>query len=188
MADLRRSSEDPRLPWLRLASLSWLGATIKTGLIKTLGSPEAVFSASPETLAQIAGWDHRRFDRFCKERHQAEPICPLEALDKKGIQLLTFNDPGYPPLLRQTHDGPIALFALGKLIPEDSRPHLAVVGARNASQQGYDIAREFSFELAKAGFVIVSGLALGIDTYAHRGAMEANGRTIGVLGGGVDII
>ncbi|MBF0500737.1 MAG: DNA-protecting protein DprA [Candidatus Riflebacteria bacterium] len=178
---------DPRLPWLRLAGISWLGETVKCGLIKEFQTPEAVFAAAPAQLSIVQGWSSRRLARFIQERDSVKPICEPELLDAKGIALLTFNDPGYPPLLRHIHDAPVALFALGDTRP-DPRPHLAIIGARNGSQQGYDIARQFAVELAAAGFVIVSGLALGIDTYAHKGAIEAGGRTIAFLGGGIDLV
>lgn len=178
---------DQRLSWLRLANLDWLGRTIPCGLIKECGSPEAVFSASPGQLAKVKGWDTNRRERFLRQRETVAPLCSPELLDLKGIRLVTFNDPEYPELLREIPDAPVVLFALGELEP-DPRPHLAIVGARNGSQQGYDIARQFSAELSQAGFVIVSGLALGIDTYAHRGALEAGGRTVAVLGCGVDQI
>ncbi|HNW35570.1 MAG TPA: DNA-processing protein DprA, partial [Candidatus Ozemobacteraceae bacterium] len=96
------------------------------------------------------------------------------------------NDPEYPGLLREIPDSPLVLFVRGRL-PVDPRPHIAIVGARNGTQMGFDIARDFGRELAAAGFVVVSGLALGIDTFAHLGALEGCGRTIAVLGSGPDI-
>jgi DNA processing protein len=177
---------DPRIPWLQLAAASWLGETVKSGLIRTFGSPEAVFAAHPQELSRVQGWDHRRLERFKKERAELSPVCLPEILDKKGITLIRFSDPEYPPLLKQIPDAPIVLFARGRHLV-DPRPHLAIVGARNATQMGYDISRQFAQELAAAGFVIVSGLALGIDTFAHIGALAANGRTIAVLGCGVDL-
>jgi DNA processing protein len=103
------------------------------------------------------------------------------------VRLVCFHDDDYPPLLREIPDSPVALFCVGD-VDLKSAPAIAVVGARNGTQLGYDIAREFALELARAGFIIVSGLALGIDTYAHRGALEAESRTIAVLGCGPDVV
>ncbi|MFZ2960541.1 MAG: DNA-processing protein DprA [Candidatus Ozemobacteraceae bacterium] len=183
----KSSCTDRRVPWLRLAGISWLGETVKCGLIKEFQTPEAIFAATPAQLSLVQGWSGQRLNRFLRERDTVKPLCEPELLDAKGVSLLTFNDPGYPPLLRHIPDAPVALFAIGDIKP-DPRPHLAIVGARNGSQQGYDITRQFAFELATAGFTIVSGLALGIDTYAHKGALEAGGRTIAFLGGGVDLL
>jgi len=187
MLEMTAGSRDPRVDWLRLAGISWIGETVKAGLIKEFASPQAVFQADRGKLAKIKGWNISRLDRFLAEAKNSLPICDPEILDKKGISLVTFNDPDYPQLLRQIPDSPIVLFVMGKLARDD-RPHLAIVGARNGTQLGFDIAKDFAYELAKAGFVIVSGLALGIDTFAHKGALEAHGNTIGVLGCGVDIV
>ncbi|MBI3037752.1 DNA-protecting protein DprA, partial [bacterium] len=178
---------DPRLPWLQLAAISWIGDTVKSGLIKEFGSPEAVFRSSQSQLSRVKGWTPARLERFLREGKNTPPICNPETLDEKGIELVKFSDPEYPLLLRQIPDSPVVLFSMGKSIP-DNRPHFSIVGARQATQTGYDIAQEFSSALSKAGFVIVSGLALGIDTFAHKGALDAHGRTIAILGCGSDVI
>ncbi|OIP21644.1 DNA protecting protein DprA [bacterium CG2_30_54_10] len=180
-------ARDPRLDWLRLAGLSWLGETIKAGLIKKFGTAERVFSATREELSQVQGWTAFRLGRFLEQGRSAKPICSPALLDEKGVRLLLFSDPDYPELLRQIPDSPIVLFVQGKLPPPD-RPALAIVGARQGTQLGFDIARDFARELSRAGFVIVSGLALGIDTFAHLGALDAEGTTIAVLGNGTDVV
>ncbi|MBF0547383.1 MAG: DNA-protecting protein DprA [Candidatus Riflebacteria bacterium] len=180
-------SDNSIVSWLKLAAVRGIGETLRCGLIQEFGSPEGVFKAKPSELSMVKGWSPGSFERFPQELSNARPICDPEMLDKKGIRIITFNDPEFPPSLREIPDAPIVLFAIGKIIP-DHRPHIAIVGARNGSQQGFDIAREFAYELAKAGFVIVSGLALGIDTFSHKGALEANSRTIAVLGCGVDVV
>ncbi|MGM0598814.1 MAG: DNA-processing protein DprA [Candidatus Rifleibacteriota bacterium] len=173
--------------WLKFAGISWLGATVKAGLIKRFGNPERIFTASKAELAKVKGWDFNRLDRFMTRGRNQKPVCPPELLEKKGIRLVCFNDDDYPPLLREIPDSPVALFVQGRTKLEQ-KPAIAIVGARNGTQMGYDVAKEFAFSLAKAGFVIISGLALGIDTYAHRGAVEAGGQTFAVLGCGPDII
>lgn len=185
MADKRSQAEISA--WLQFAGMPWLGATLKAELIKKFTSPLRAFAAGKAELAQIRGWDHQRLERFVNQGAAEPMVCPPELLEKKQIRLVCFNDEDYPPLLREIPDSPVVLFCIGEVNPADA-PTIAVVGARNGTQLGYDIAREFANELSKAGFIVVSGLALGIDTYAHRGAVEAGARTFAVLGCGPDII
>mgnify|MGYP001217062725 CR=1 FL=1 len=178
-------SADRRLPWLKLASMNWLGATLAAGLIKEFETPQRAFRATKGDLLAIKGWDIRRAERFVAEAARVEPVCPPEVLDRKDVRLVTFNDEEYPALLREIPDSPVALFVRGRL-DFGNAPAIAIVGARNGTQMGYDIARDFGCRLARAGFVVVSGLALGVDTVAHRAAIDAGGRTLAVLGSGLD--
>ncbi|HLX33575.1 MAG TPA: DNA-processing protein DprA [Gaiellaceae bacterium] len=119
----------------------------------------------------------RRFD---------ERAC-LETLAAEGYRFLPRSSPGFPPLLRAIHDPPPGLFLRGVAEPELlARPAVAIVGARACSGYGASVARSLARELAGAGLVVVSGLARGIDAEAHRGALEADGPTIAVLGCGID--
>jgi DNA processing protein len=102
-----------------------------------------------------------------------------------GVSLVGLDDPGYPALLRETHDPPLVLYVLGAL-PDFSRPAVALVGSRKATPAGRAFARALSRDLAASGIVVVSGLARGIDGEAHRGALDAKGATIAVLGSAVD--
>ncbi|HET8947201.1 MAG TPA: DNA-processing protein DprA [Candidatus Polarisedimenticolia bacterium] len=111
----------------------------------------------------------------------------LDRARRLGVEVLTPEDPGYPPLLKGTADPPGWLYLKGGLAPED-RLAIAVVGARRATPCGLDLARRIGADLARAGFTVVSGLARGIDAAAHRGALEGGGRTIAVLGCGIDRI
>ncbi len=174
------------LAWLKLAAVAWIGDTVRAGLIKEFRTPEAVLAADKVALSRVKGWTRDRLDRFVAERERLVPICDPDTFEKQNIRMVTFVDPEYPALLREIHDSPLVLFVRGRL-PVDPRPHIAIVGARNGTQLGFDIARDFGRELAAAGFVVVSGLALGVDTFAHLGALEGGGRTIAVLGSGPDI-
>ncbi|HEV8200229.1 MAG TPA: DNA-processing protein DprA [Candidatus Polarisedimenticolia bacterium] len=104
-----------------------------------------------------------------------------------GVVVLTPDDPGYPPLLKGTADPPGVLYMRGGIAADD-RLAIAVVGARRATPSGLELARRIGVDLARAGFTVVSGLARGIDAAAHRGALEGGGRTIAVLGSGLDRI
>lgn len=186
MRESLETSSGACLAWLKLAAVSWIGDTVKAGLIKEFRTPEAVLGADKAALSRVKGWTRDRLDRFVAERERFVPVCDPATFEKKNIRMVTFADPEYPALLRETHDSPLVLFVRGRL-PVDPRPHIAIVGARNGTQLGFDIARDFGRELAAAGFVVVSGLALGVDTFAHLGALEGGGRTIAVLGSGPDI-
>jgi DNA processing protein len=104
-----------------------------------------------------------------------------------GHQVIPFQSSRYPALLRETSAPPLVLYVLGELLPEDVRA-ISVIGSREFTLYGRDVARQFSADLAAAGVTVVSGLARGIDGVAHRSAIEAGGRTIAVLGGGLDRI
>ncbi|NLM18312.1 MAG: DNA-protecting protein DprA [Candidatus Riflebacteria bacterium] len=179
--------QDKRIPWLKLLQTASLGPTLLAGLIKYAKTPERALSCSKDELLAIPGWDNRRAEKFIKIAAEAKPACSPEKLDQENIKLIDFNHRDYPPYLREIPDSPLILFAKGKVI-DFTHPSIAIVGARQASQTGYEIAKDFAEELAKAGFNIISGLALGIDTYAHLGALAAGKPTYAVLANGVDVI
>ena len=124
---------------------------------------------------------------YLKQASNDEIKHELDWLEKSDNDILTLDDPLYPPQLKQISDPPILLFVKGNpnalLLPQ-----LAVVGSRNASQSGLNNAHAFCFDLAKRGLVITSGLAAGIDTQAHQGAIDAKGQTIAVMGTGINTI
>ncbi len=139
--------------------------------------------ANAELLTAIAEW--RTQGMHCAaaqnaQRHEAW-------LQTNGVHLLTLSDPNYPPLLLEIADPPPLLYVWGELTAL-SAPQIAVVGSRRPSRQGLDDADAFAAALASAGFVITSGLAVGIDAAAHRAALSNCGRTIAVLGSGIDTI
>lgn len=182
------ANRDPRIGWLQFANMNWLGATIKAGLIKEFKTPARALQASQNELARVKGWDFTRINRFINKAALTEPVCPPELLDRKNIRLVNYFDDDYPKLLREIPDSPTSLFVKGNLQEICSKPCIAIVGARRASQLGYDMARGFGHDLAEAGFTVVSGMALGIDTHAHTGALNAKGSTVAVLGTGPDVV
>jgi DNA processing protein len=129
----------------------------------------------------------RRSARFAAFERAFDSRAYLARLERGGVRWLPRSDPGFPPLLRTVHDAPPGLFVRGesetRLL---SRPAVAIVGARACSSYGTQVARMLGRELAAAGLVVVSGLARGIDGEAHRGALDAGGVTVAVLGCGVD--
>ena len=126
----------------------------------------------------------RRFRRFQRSFDAARY---LAALAERGLRFVGRSDPEYPPLLRELHDPPPGLFLRGAGGAELlRRPAVAIVGARACSSYGAQVARLLGRELAAAGLVVLSGLARGVDGEAHRGALEAGGLTVAVLGCGID--
>ena len=111
----------------------------------------------------------------------------LERVERRGYRLLVLGEPGYPPLLASISDPPIALVLRGEILREDALG-LSIVGSRRATPYGRETARRLSRELASLGLTIVSGLARGIDAAGHEGALEASGRTLAVLGSGLDCL
>ena len=123
-------------------------------------------------------------DRSDPEELIAHAADELERWEAEGIDAVTVRDPGYPANLREVHDRPPVLFVAGRLDPADERS-VAVIGSRRASGIGLAAAADFAGDLAGAGFVVISGLAAGVDTMAHHAALAAGGRTIAVIGTGL---
>jgi DNA processing protein len=170
-------------PWLRLLRTPGVGPAAIHRLIDTLGSPEALPAAGLPELRR-AGF----IDALCRA-WQAVPEADLASdlawAAEPGRQILRFHDPAYPAQLREIAAAPPLLFVQGD--PDLlALPQLAVVGARSATPQGLENAQAFSAELARRGFVITSGLALGVDGAAHRGALQAQGGTVAVCATGPD--
>lgn len=140
-----------------------------------------------KTLAELkdkfGGWE-KAWPGVAGKQSSLDAEKSWDDLKKRGIKLLLKNSPAYPRLLAEIPFAPFGIYVLGNL-PQD-RPALAVVGTRKATAEGRTLAKNFSAELARAGLVIVSGLALGIDAAAHEGALAARGQTVAVLGNGLD--
>ena len=125
-------------------------------------------------------------DSFLSQKEKAEPDKMLAVLKEKEVTALPFTHPLYPAKLRHIHSPPRVLYMKGRLDPQDLRATIAVVGTRKPTSYGRKLAKDFSRELAASGATIVSGMAVGIDSLAHWGALEAGGKTVAVLASGVD--
>lgn len=171
--------------WVRLAGVPGLGPVGARKLLAAFGLPEHIFAAGTAALAAVVG------DRLARQILAHDAGAAIEQarawLAEPGHHLITLADPDSPPGLLEIPDPPILLYVLGH--PELlARPAVAVVGARNATPQGIDHAENFARALSRAGLTIVSGLALGIDAAAHRGALDGPGATVAVVGTGADRI
>lgn len=176
-----------RRDWLRLARSENVGAATFRSLLNRYGAPDKALAALPGLAAR--GGLRRQIKLLSEERAEAE-IAAGEAL---GARLLTLADPDYPALLAAIEPPPPVIWTLGPAIGRLDRRSLAMVGARNASSLGGRFAGWFAAAAVEAGFTVVSGLARGVDTAAHQGALTAEtGRmeapTVAVLAGGVDNI
>jgi DNA processing protein len=145
---------------------------------------EQVWNAPPEELVK-AGLPHQVAQEFLAWRRDID-VAKIEAeLEKEGIYTVSVDEVNYPPLLAQINDPPHTLFFKGKL-PKENEILVAIVGTRRCSAYGKQVTEELTTELARRGVVVVSGLALGIDGYAHQAALNAKGKTVAVLGSGID--
>jgi len=173
--------------WLALNMTPGVGPRVTSRLLEHFGSAEAIFDAprrelallrlTPETIESLA-------NRELHERAESE----IERVRKLGGEILVLDDGIYPTLLRETYDPPVVLYVKGAWSDCLDQPCVAIVGSRRCSTYGQNAALMLSRELAQRGVTIISGMARGIDAAAHRGALEAGGRTVGVMGTGLDQI
>lgn len=163
-----------------------LGPVRINKLVKTCGSARDAWFASEQRLAAVEGFGTKLVAQVATGRAQTDPEKAWKALIGKGIGAVTLDQEGYPALLREIHDPPPLIYYKGDL-QVLHKPCLAVVGSRRHTAYGREIAHKFSARLAACGFTIVSGLARGIDTWAHQSVLTTRGVTAAVLGCGLDI-
>lgn len=161
-----------------------VGAARVRRLIERQGDAERAWRASELELAE-ADLDRRSIQSLVQLRQKLDPAEEWARLQRLGVTVLTLDDEAFPPRLREIVDPPPVLYVRGEITPADEWS-VAVVGTRRATSYGRQVVQRIVSEVARAGVTIVSGLARGIDTAAHHAALEAGGRTIGVLGSGLD--
>lgn len=144
------------------------------------------FLMEKSSLQRIYGLEEKDVINILESRKKADPVAEYEALLKSGVSMIGMEDPEYPEGLKMIKDPPWCLFVRGKL-PTERRPRVAVVGARECSDYGRAMAKTIGRVLAENGVQVISGMARGIDSYAHEGALMSGGDTYAVLGCGVDI-
>jgi DNA processing protein len=174
--------------WLRLRAIDGVGDVTVLRLIRAWGSPEAVLCASRDELIesgcspQLADTIRRGPDHSACQSIEQE----LKAIERERVEVRCLLDSAYPTRLKMIADPPPLLYITGTLTEQDELA-IAVVGSRRATAAGRAMTEELSHELAAAGMTVVSGLARGVDAAAHQGALAAQGRTIAVLGSGIDL-
>jgi DNA processing protein len=176
----------PDAYWLALRRVRGVGPRVSRLLIEHFHSAEQIFSADEAALiaAGIPRPTARNLRQFTEFDHLERELCELPRI---GARLVRWTDNDYPANLRQIPDPPPYLVVRGTIAPDDPKL-IAVVGARAASDAGRRMARRLGLELAGKGFAVVSGLARGIDCEAHQGALDGGGKTVAVMGCGIDII
>ncbi len=178
-------NDDP-FYWFALRSVPLIGNVTYRRLIEHFGSPAKALSAPPEQLSAVKGLTAPAALSLGRHDHRKAAETEVAAFIKSGASLVTLLDDRYPSLLKEISDPPPYLYLKGTL--PVSKTTIAVVGSRSASDYGISITSRLSRELAEQGITIVSGLALGVDSAAHRAALSVSGTTIGVLGCGIDLV
>jgi DNA processing protein len=161
---------------LALNLLPSIGPVRITRLLEAFGDAESVLTAPAKSLLRVDG--------ITSWQDHADPAKELADAGERGIAIITREDTSYPKHLLQAYDAPILLYVWGEILPRDKHA-VSVVGSRRATTYGVNATRKLTYQLAHAGFTIVSGLARGIDTAAHEAALAAKGRTIAVVGSGL---
>jgi DNA processing protein len=175
----------PREAYIALNMMDHLGPVRVRALIETLGSPEAIFRAGKEELMQAPGIGEELAGSIMDQQADVDPAAEEKKAASLDARIVTFIDEEYPQALKKIYDPPLALYVQGTLDSHDKHA-VAIVGTRHASHYGLSVADRMAYQLAKTGFTVVSGLARGIDTAAHKGALKGGGRTIAVLGSAID--
>jgi len=177
---------DPKY-WVGINLVTGIGPARTRRLLQAFGGDLATAWHAGERELLAAGLDQRALSNLLEIRSTRDLDAEMDRIRGLGISLLTWEDGGYPRLLRQIDDPPPVLYVKGELLPEDEWA-VAVVGTRAATAYGRQVTTTIAQGLARNGVTVVSGLARGIDSAAHQAALEAGGRTIGVLGCGLNII
>ena len=178
---------EARDAYIALNMIDHVGPVRVKRLMERFGQPQAILAASARELMQVDGVGEEVARAITGWQSQVDLDRELKRIADFGARVLTLDDSDYPANLRQIYDPPLALYVKGTLEPRDKHA-IAIVGSRQTTYYGLETARKLGYQLAFTGVTVVSGLARGIDTAAHQGALAANGRTLAVLGTGLDVV
>lgn len=174
----------PREAIITLNLLPRIGPVRVRRLLEAFHTPDGILRAPKDRLLRVDGIGEETAKILTGWHDHADPGAELRETEERGISIVTQEDEDYPAPLRDAYDPPLLLYVWGKLEPQD-RHAIGIVGSRRSTIYGTNATKKLAFQIAHAGFTIVSGLARGIDTTAHEAAIAANGRTIAVLGSGL---
>ena len=173
--------------WIWLGSVEGLGPVKKVALLNKFETAKRIYNATEKEILKVDGMS----DKIVQNMQKAKDAKLLEKYEKyilkNDIKIINISDDNYPAKLKNIYAPPITIFAKGDISLLNSKS-IAIVGSREPSKYGIYVAEKFSKELSKEGITIVSGLARGIDTFAHVGALSSFGKTIAVLGSGIDVV
>jgi DNA processing protein len=173
--------------YIVLNMLDEVGPVRVRRLLDVFGAPEKILEASRAELMRVDGVGPEVSRSITEWRKQADLDAELSRIEKAGVCVVTREEAEYPKHLREMYDPPLVLYVKGTLNERDAFS-IALVGSRRTSLYGQEMARKLSYQLARLGVTVVSGLARGIDTQAHKGALQAKGRTVAVIGCGIDVV
>lgn len=176
-----------REAYIALNMMEGIGPVTVRALVEELGSVEAIFDASAIQLARVSGVGQATADRICRNAREVDVVKEIDSAAETGTRIIAYSESEYPEQLRTIYSPPLALYIRGELRRGDIHS-IAVVGTRRVSHYGRYCTEKLSSQLANSGYTIVSGLARGVDTVAHESALAAGGRTIAVMGSGMNHI
>jgi DNA processing protein len=176
-----------REAYIALNMIDGVGPVRLRALRDQFGTPEAILSAPKQELMRVDGVGEDVARNIAGWREQIDLDAELQRIEKGNVRVVTCDDPEYPKNLREIYDPPLVLYVKGTL-KEGEALAIGVVGSRRTTLYGQDMARKLAFQLARLGVTVVSGLARGIDTAVHNGALQAKGRTVAVIGCGIDVV
>ena len=178
---------DSREALVALNLIEGVGPVRVRQLLEEFGDPPAILRASCHQLAQVRGVGEDTADAIARWEQTVDLASELKRIGDFGCRILIQTDEEYPPSLREIYDPPIVLYIKGALKAQDKNA-VALVGSRQVTHYGQETARKLAYQLAYVGVTVVSGGARGVDTAAHQGAIAAKGRTVAVLGNGINIV
>ena len=176
-----------REAYIALNMIDGIGPVRVRALLERFGEPQAILSAPKNELLQVERVGEEVARNLASWREQIDLDAEMKRIEQSDVRVVTRDDVEYPKNLREIYDPPLVLYVKGALTERDALD-IGVVGSRRTTLYGQEMARKLSFQLARVGVTVVSGLARGIDTAAHKGALQAKGRTVAVIGCGIDIV
>jgi DNA processing protein len=169
--------------YLALNLLPKIGPVRVRRLVEYFGSPETILAAKTKDVLQVEGFGQDLAETVSGWEKRIDLSREMRRIEEEKLSILSQEDVLYPKLLKEIHDPPIVLYVRGQLTPRDANG-IGMVGSRQATQYGLATAKKLGFQIAYAGYTVISGLARGIDTAAHEGALASKGRTVAVIGSG----
>ena len=172
--------------WFWLSGIPGIGAMTARALLDEYGALRELWNLKEEAVLESGLLNLRQKQAFLFSRDEENVRRRFDEMTRLRIEMVTCEENEYPNRLKILYDSPLVIYYKGKL-PDENQPTISVVGARNCSGYGREVALHFAGAFADAGLQVISGLARGIDGFAHQGALEVKGKTFGVLGCGVDL-
>ncbi len=170
-----------------MSTIQGLGSIRKQILLKRYKTPEKIYTLKKEEILQIKGFDEILAENIICKENRENVKREIDFMQKENIKILTIEDKAYPQILKTIYDYPVSIYIKGneKIF---NMPAIGIVGCRESTSYGKKVAQYFAYHLSKRNISIISGLAKGIDSQSHIGAIKAKGITIGVIGNGLDIV